>query len=361
MVEKSISPNPEMGQELLEEYWTEVLQQTENADVSDEIASIIGSPYVSIRFCLPTQLLGKLVDPRLNCLCLQKGNSDDPGAWDPRSFANKVIVPWVARNESVLGTSTDPYVSKPLRKPWLEQNPGNVKGKEHWEKLYNVLSNVEKTNSEEFTAARFRETLLAISQQLSTLRFEYVIPGRVSLSQVEQLISAFLSESSGGDRSVTIAAALFQTIGEFFGIYSEVRRYAINAADSATGTAGDIECLTSEGQIRLVVEVKDRLITLIDVNSAIRKARQYSLKEILFNAPGIAPADEDAVTELFNKTWASGTNVYRLSIEEMLRVSLTLAGEDGCRQFLVNVGNQLDEFGTQPINRQRWKEILDTL
>ena len=358
MAEKGISPGGGLARKLLDELW-ETVTHEEGGKIDPDIDRLIGSRFVAIRFCLPTQLLGKLADPRLNCLCLQKGQGGDASSWDPRSFANKVIVPWVAENQAVLGTSTDPYVSKPLRRPRLEADPGNVKGKEEWMLLFRVLNDVQVGNSEEYTRHRLLETLRCIHRRFAALDFEYYIPERISIEQTENLVVAFLSESSGGDRGLAVAAALFETFGEYFKIYKEVKRRAINASDQATGLASDIECIGEDGNLKLAVEVKERSITLADVRSAIRKARRISLQELLFNAPGTSISEADDISELIATTWASGTNLYRLAVEELIRVGLALTGEGGRRRFIELVGNQLDTYNTQPANRQRWKELLE--
>jgi len=123
--------------------------------------------------------------------------------------------------------------------------------------------------------------------------------------------------------------------------------------------AGDIECIGEDGNIKLAIEVKERNITLTDVRSSILKARRISLKELLLNAPGINQSEEKQVTDLISETWASGTNIYRLSIEELLKVGLSLTGEAGRKDFIKNIGGQLDRYNTQPFNRKRWKELLE--
>ncbi len=295
----------------------------------------------------------------MDCLCLQKGSEEIESKWDPRSFSSKVVAPWVAENQSVLGSSTDPYVSKPLRKERLEETPGNVKGKEEWVLLYEVLREVETRNSSKYTRLKTLQTLRSIRRKLSELSFEYYVPERVSLAQTEKLVSRFLSESSGGDRGLSVAAALFETFGKYFKLYKEVRRHVINASDLATGLAGDIECIDDEGNLRLAVEVKERNVTLTDMRSSILKARKVSLTELLLNAPGTHHSENEEITDLISKTWASGTNIYLISIEELLRVGLSLAGEAGRKYFIERVGNQLDNYNTQPLNRKRWKELLE--
>jgi hypothetical protein len=360
MPEKIISPDSSLARQLLDELW-EIVSQEKDSETDSDIDRLIDSKYVSIRFCLPTQLLGKLTDPKLDCLCLQKGIGADNSLWDPRGFANKVIVPWVAENQSILGTSTDPYVSKPLRKKRLEETPGNVKGKEEWELLFQILNDVEIQNSQNYTRGKMLQTLRSIHRKFALLVFEYCVPERISIEQTEKLIVTFFSESSGGDRGLSVAAALFETFGKYFKIYKDVRRYAINASDQSTGLAGDIECIGDDGNVKLAIEVKERNITLTDVRSAILKARKVSLQEFLFNTPGILPLEETEISELIFKTWASGTNLYRLSIEELIRVGLSLTGESGRRDFIENVGKQLDTYNTQPSNRKRWKELLEEI
>ena len=360
MTKQVISSNSEQARELLDALWSRVTQE-ECGEIDPDVDRLIGSRFVSIRFCLPTQLLGKVTDPKLNCLCLQRGSADENSLWDPRSFANKVIVPWVAENQSVLGTSTDPYVSKPLRKAWLEANPGNVKGKEEWTLLYRVLNEVQERNSEDFTRDRMLSTLRSIHKKFSDLVFEYYIPERISLEQTQKVISIFLSESSGGDRALSVAAALFETFGKYFGIYEEVKRQVINASDQSTGLAGDIECIGKHGKRSLAIEVKARDLTLTDVTTAIGKAQKVSLQEFLFSSPGTNPSEQEEIAELISKTWASGTNLYRLSIDELIGVGLSLTGEEGRKDFLENIGRQLDTYNTQPINRKRWKELLEEI
>ena len=85
------------------------------------------------------------------------------------------------------------------------------------------------------------------------------------------------------------------------------------------------------------------------------------MDELLFNAPGANPSEKDEISNLFASTWALGTNLYRLSISELIRVGLSLTGESGRINFLGNVGKQLDQYGTQPNNRKRWKELLEEI
>jgi hypothetical protein len=56
MAEKEFSPDAERARQLLDELWSEVTQE-ESGEINKDIEKLIDSRFVSIRFCLPTQLL----------------------------------------------------------------------------------------------------------------------------------------------------------------------------------------------------------------------------------------------------------------------------------------------------------------
>ena len=353
------TPDRDRAKEVLGNLWKAVLTD-EGAGVAPEIQELVNSGQTSIRFCLPTQLLGKLIDPDLDALCLQKGDGGKE-RWDPRGFALAVIVPWNRSNQSVLGQSGDPYVSNPLRRPRVDAGLDQMADREQWESLCAILRNVEAAGTPEHTEQVFLQVLGAVRDRLRDLTFVYVIPPRVSLWQAENLVDAFLSERSGGDRGLAVAAALFETFRERLGVYREVRRNVVNAADAATHSAGDLECIGPEGDIVLAVEVKERRIGAADVHIAVAKARAFSVRELLLCTEGIHAAEREAVERTFNSAWASGTNLYHATIGDLMRGALPLLGEAGVKNFAAQIGSQLDRFSTQPRHRTAWKALLDAL
>lgn len=362
MPRRKTSPDREAAVQHLTELWAKTLEKPKS-NTNDEIDRLINSNVTAIRFSLPTQLLGKLTDPKLNCLCLSLGNDGDKSRWAPRPFCTSVIVPWMRTIQNVLGASSDPYVGNPLRRNFLDASPDeSIRGsdREDWALLYKVLDEVQERNRPVFTLYRFLETLRSIKKRFEASNFDFIIPGRVRIEQVNELVSRFLAEGSGGDRGLAVAAALFETFANHLSLYDEVRRFAINASDASTGQTADIECY-SEGSVKLAIEVKERQLTLIDVQGGASKAKKAEIREMLFNAPATSPVDRKDVDDLIEKTWGSGTNLYRLSIHELINVGLVLAGENGRRDFLINVGTQLNAFNTQPTNRFRWKELLESL
>ena len=110
------------GLEILRSMWNDVLGNPAEAP-DPTIDQLIRCPVVSIRYALLTQLLGKAVDESRDALSIQRGDAstaDESGRWDARSFCSANVVPWVNESGQVLGTSPDPYVNNPLRRPRLD-------------------------------------------------------------------------------------------------------------------------------------------------------------------------------------------------------------------------------------------------
>jgi hypothetical protein len=230
-----------------------------------------------------------------------------------------------------------------------------------WERLCKVLRDIQVVNDPVHTEQVLACVLVAVRDRLRDLTFTYVVPARVSFLQAHDLVHKFLKERSGGDRGLAITAALFEAFKGRFNIYTEIRRNVINAADTATNSAGDLECLGPNGRIVLAVEVKERQIEATDVTGALAKVRERGVTEILLCTEGMSPRDRTEVERIFQTAWASGTNLYHATIGDLMRASLPLIGEQGIRDFVAQIGRQLDRFSTQPRHRKAWKSLLDDL
>jgi len=156
---------------------------------------------------------------------------------------------------------------------------------------------------------------------------------------------------------LAITTALLETAGRILYLYSEVRRFNINAPDTTSGLVADIECRNKNGEIVLAVEVKDRLLTFSHIQDKMPDVRSHSVSEILFLAQkGIE--DIQKVEGFIRKEFVSGQNIYIFSLSKFAPVLLALMGEKGRREFLVNVGRILDNYGSTLKDRQAWAELL---
>lgn len=225
-----------------------------------------------------------------------------------------------------------------------------------------VLSSVESKQDETYTTSIFRQVLSEIYQRLATVQVAYPTPIRISLSRCLELISDYLESRSRGDRLLALTAALFSVIGQRFQLYSVVRRANITAADQSTGLLADFECVDEEGTVVIVVEVKDRVLTISQIRGKIPNIRERQVAEIFFIAQQGTPIEEATeIDGLIAHEFISGHNIYITDLTTLASSSLALLGEDSRREFLTAIGFQLDQYGSAIQHRQAWAQLLQAV
>ena len=334
----------------------------DDENLREAIRAVINSKTKSYRYVLPTQLVAKLADPSLDCRCLQASRGGR-GAFDARTVAHGVVVPFDQANESVLGGSPEPYVNNPLRVPEVSSaHRGAQKNKEDWDVLCRVLQAVEQATAPAFANKVLLQALAEVYRRLAQIRVVYPAPKRISLEDTLRIISAFLKARSGGERLLAVTSALFVVIGRRFRLYDKVRRNKITAADKSTGMLADLECLAEGGRIVLVVEVKDRGITITEIGGKLKEIRERKVSEIFFVAEqGVRKSDQGRVPDLIRKEFAAGQNIYITDLESLGRASLALLGEQGRREFISEVGPQLEDYGSGIAHRRAWAGLLGSV
>lgn len=350
---------PEEVRKWLDLEWKSVLKSVD-AKADPEIDRFIDSKIVSIRYAFVTQLLGKVADHRRSLLYLQKGEAQD-GSWDARSFSTAVVVPWVADNHDVLGTSAEPYASKPLRRVRLTSEMPDVRAKAEWRNLVAFLDPLDRESPEEIKRA-FKRCLRSLARRLSRQSFKYRIPKRIGLHDLDALLEQFLGQPSAGLRPLAVAAALFNVLGHGFSLFEEVRSQGLNEADTASGMPGDIVCYDGEGNVALVVEVKEIELTLADFRASVRKATDAEnlLSNLLFAVPGTRSSDRSEIDALTRSRWAAGLNVYRVDIGTLVRAGFALLDESRRTDFVRTIGEELDSRGDHA-HREAWHSLLSAL
>lgn len=352
----------------LREAWEEALA----SDLTDEdppFDDIHRSGLVSIRYALVTQLLGKFASPSRDILCLQRGQSEgaeSAGRWDPRSFCSKVIVPWVQDSDGVLGSSSDPYVSKPLRRGRLDDWNTPLRQKSEWEKLVRILEEVQNLGDEAVIETTLRRCLRSIARRYQELQVSFPVPRRVSLEQTIEITDRFLSEKSGGERPLVVADALMRTVGKAFRLFDEVLRQGVNEADSASGAAGDIICIRNDEELSLeeivlVVEVKDRNLSLTELNASIEKARKSNVSGLLFVVPGLEASEKSAIADRANREWTQGMNIYFGQLNDLMRAAFSFMNERFRTEFLREIGIGINKLAVQPTLRLVWSNLLSEI
>ncbi len=342
----------------LDEIWTNVGQSYLTAEIDERLSKILRSKSVAHRFSLITQLAGGVLDSTRNLLALQTG-SGIKGAWDPRSFCGKIIVPWLRNHKAPLGNSADPYVSNPLRRPTVSPRPEGVKPSSFplWATLHEILNEAatDKKLAEKFLSQSICILMRMIDEQDLPLK----VPGRVAPASIQFVVEQFLSEGSGGDRAVAVSAAIFsELLSKFLGI-SKVEREVVNAADASTQSVGDISCYDSDGSLVLAIEVKERSLSFEDVRSALEKISQSPLGKFIFAAPQIEKIDLSKIRdEAESRFRMEKRSLFHVTVDGLLATSLMMNDEAAHINFIRGVDSMLTKYNTQPANRQAWRDLV---
>lgn len=314
-----------------------------------EIDRIINANIVALRYALPTQLLGKIADPSRDILAIQASGGN---GWDARSFAKDVVVPWVTDNRNILGTSQDPYVGKPLRRKRLDSDAA-LKNPDLWNGLVSFLRPLNSAGGQALEDA-LRRCLESIARRGRRQDVPLVFPQRISLERLCEMMEDFTGKPSGGLRPMAVCVALMRVIGESTALFDRVESQGLNEADSQSDAAGDITCYKDDAAV-LVVEVKDRAITLGDCSDTVTKARGGGIANILFAAPGVKEGDESSVRAFGNKTWREGSNMYHADIVSLMRHVFVLLDEKWRIDLLEHIAEELGIRGRYE-DRAEWSE-----
>ena len=324
------------------------------------ITACINSETKTYRYVLPTQILGKLTDPSIDILCVQSQGAA-VGGWDARSLCHKVVVEFDRANALVLGGSAEPYLNNPLRIPRLDSgHRTQQKDKAGFDLLLVVLEHANKGRSA--CESVFAAVLTAIQSRLEVTQVLFPVPNRLSLEQAMELVTRYLQEKTGGARLQAVATALFESIGATFSLYASVESGSVNAADASTGAVSDIRCLDGAGKIVLAVEVKDRDLTVSQMQDKLPQARQQAVRELLFLIRGEVPEDQRrSANEIVSREFSTGHNLHIHDFDSFARAVLVLMGEEGRRRFVLAVGTRLDQQGLDLADRQVWRDLLMVL
>lgn len=216
--------NIEEARRWLDKEWTSAIEDGV-AEPDPAIDALANSSVVSIRYALVTQILGKIADPSRSLFALQLAQGGE-GAWDARSFSTAVVVPWVSENQQVLGTSAEPYASKPLRRPRLERSMPNVRSKDEWHSLHKLLEELDNSPIEQ-TRAMFRRVLRSLVRRLATQDIRYPVPRRIGMNQLQGALDEFLAVAGGGLRPLAVVVSLLTVAGRAFSLYEGIQSQGI--------------------------------------------------------------------------------------------------------------------------------------
>ncbi|MEP7043727.1 MAG: restriction endonuclease, SacI family [Dokdonella sp.] len=344
--------------------WSEVreiadLEKARDANLSDALEQLIRASGSTYPFILLTQVLGKVADSQLNAICIQS-SSTLKGAWDARSLAAAVTVPWnkdIANGKPLPGNSDDPYVNNPARyKNFGSEMEAKAKNGANYKALEKIVTHVETSNAIE--AARILKLVLVECQRfVESKPQEYYGPPRITTTRIMQALTTYLSDRSGGVRLQIVCYAIYGMLSEIYPGYGEIESETTNTADAASKRTGDIERLVG-GRVELAIEIKDRELTSADVEATALKARSKEVTNILFLVHGRLSVDPASLFEVAERHWPHGIDInFSEALPFLEHLLMTLSPEQRSRALRA-IHDALHEKGAHFSHVQRWTELL---
>ena len=343
--------------EALDDLWSEIETNYEVMAIDERLSKLLRSNSVSHRFATVTQIVGHYFDRGRNPLVMQS-SAAEPGAWDARSYCANVIVPWLRQHESPLGTSPDPYVNNPLRRPLIVAAPTGVRPHtlQLWQALHGVLG--ETSRNSEKASEQLRQCLAILRRLVDEQDNPLTLPPLISPQSTLRIVDEFLAVRSGGDRGLAIVWAAFETFFKNALGLARIERAAINSADASSGRFGDVNCYDVNDELVLSVEVKERSLSLADATDSFAKLVYDNRFRFLFSVPALEHVDASAISAAAISEFKKGVTVHFAGPAELLRVGLLIGEPESASLFLRAVEESLTRYNNQPSNRQAWREIV---
>lgn len=353
--------------EILQTEWSYVVKHP-NQDFLDpakypqwtqRIKDIIHGKQLTYKYILLTATLAKAVNPNIHYRALQQG-SKLQGAYDARSIAHSIVVPFEKSHGERFGGSNEPFLNRPARYPEFDLS-NRDRNRNAQRQLYSLLEDCQNSSAKDKTLpiAVLRQILKEMLCLSPTKKEFQLPPVKVSLQTITKMVEDFLAVSGSGERLVAVCAAAFASMDKVSGGRLKVKAYPVNWPDKFAKTAGDIEFYL-DAKIVKAAESKDKPISASDVRHCQMKAKRHGITEyIILNGAGIIANDKVSIDKFIESQLQEGINLYLMSVPSGLFPYFLYLGEQGRRLFLTEVGNYLNEIKATRENKDAWQQLID--
>ncbi len=362
---KAFSSLVEEGRRLLEESWNnaESFQEVRlPSRIKQNIESVFESKFVkSFRYALITQIVAKLVATDIDIFSIQAKDepiSKEKKSFDARTFCKNVVV-WFERKHlhNLLGRSSDPYVSKPLRKSRLYISDSSIKDPTALRTLIEILTYTEEQiecGKHENAFAVLYYILCVLKRRLemnleppSGLEDKEIPPGVLT-----GIVKKFQEGSSSlGSKPQYTIYSLLIAFNNIARIYNCIKMKSATTSDSSSGSKADIEVYDKEGKLKIAISITDRL-SKEKLESESIKARNAGIKELMIIANVISDEVESVDPQVYFPLYYK-----HYSISEYLQMMVWSINADVRTRFVKEMYNTLKKYG-EIDNLRLWHQLV---
>lgn len=324
-------------------------------EVMQAIETLVASSTQSYREALLGAALARRMDRSID-ITLPYMNMGD-GAFNGRTLDEQVINPLL--KEKMVPSSKGPYLASFRRSVKLvPETAAGLRDKEGYAAMLVVIDSLKAAGDDLAVENIIRHLVAA----LVWLRDRSIITlariNRLSLPQLNSLISRMLATQSGGRFPVLLAGAMLRTLKKHFNLPWDIKLQGINAADAAAKSGGDIDILNeSTGGFVFSIEITERVIDRRRVVSTFTsKISPHSISDYLFFYSTSLP--EPSALEAAKQYFAQGHDISFLEVREWLLNCLSIVGPEGRTLF---TNEFVDALGTTDIPSHMkvlWNDLI---
>lgn len=327
----------------------------ENQD-RDKIKSIILGRHLTFRYMLITALASKAVMDEINPLALQTG-SKLSGAYDARSVAHKVIVPFERANFSgMLGGSNEPYLNKPARFTEIRvSNPARA-GNDRKEQATLVDLLTDMTSAKAQLCLNYTIKLLLEKKKESQLHLS-VHAENITHSKLRKILKEVVTHNDGGQSLPLVIGTLLRTFFAQLDADSlKVEVHKVNEAGSSSNEVGDIDIIKNHAVIA-TFEAKDKKFSQKDVEHAAMKAVKAGLGSLFFIYHGQKLSENTSAA--FEKSCEQlGCSLSLMDIDEFTTFIFGFLDSIDLKEVAGYMTDILDSASMTPLIERRVNEII---
>lgn len=324
--------------------------------LAESLARLFASTTMAYREVFLGCALARLCDLQVDVRSPYANQGDS--AFSGRSLDERVINPFL-RTQRIPCTA-GPYLSVFRRSVRFDEGTRDgLRDKAGYDALLRALAVLEATRSQGEIEALLVNVLLRFVQVREASRIELVRLQRLSLDQIDTLITRLLETPSGGRFPLIVVVAALRSVCEFFNQTWNIEYQGINVADSASGAGGDVTVRLGN-RVLFSAEITERRVDEARVVATFNtKIAPTSIEEYLFfvDRAGFTDGAKRQAQQYF----AQGHDVNFIEIRPWIRFALATSGRLGRNAFNGAMLELLSSDGVPVTLRVAWNQAIEAL
>jgi len=327
-------------------------------DIRKVADKIFDSETQSLRETLLGCAIARLLDQNIDITLPYSGHGNK--AFNGRTLDERIINPFLKAQQ--IPSSKGPYLATFRRSVKLDlETAEGIRDKEAYSAMLEYLSLLTsaKTKDQIEHLVRYLLYRFVLLREKSKVILARI--NRLSLQQLDSLITTLLGSKSGGRFPVLLSTAMLHTLKIRFDLKWSINMQGINASDAASKAGGDIDVIDdSTKKLVFSVEITERVIDKSRVVSTFTsKISPQGIEDYIFFYSANLPEKE--AFDVSKQYFAQGHDINFLKVDEWIKNCLGTIGPLGRTTFIKEFVDLLDQQDIPADMKMQWNSLIGNL